>query len=65
MPRDFPLKGLWQGRDREYQDEVIIFTVMDFSDVDNREFMLQYKEDLKQSFNQEDVLITSQALEVL
>jgi hypothetical protein len=28
---DFSLKGLWQGRDRAYQDEVVIFTVLEFS----------------------------------
>jgi hypothetical protein len=65
ISRDFPLKGLWQGRDREYQDEIMIFTVLDFSEGGYREFMSQYKEDLKESFNQEEVLITSQIIEVL
>ena len=65
IPREFPLKGLWQGRDREYQDEVVIFIVLDFSGEENREFMLQYKEDLKKSFAQEEILITSPAIEVL
>jgi hypothetical protein len=28
--RRFPLKGLWQRKSRVYQDNVVIFTAMDF-----------------------------------
>lgn len=63
--RQFPLKGLWHSGERVFQDQVIVFTVMDFH-TETRIEVLRYlgrlKSRLKRKFDQLDVLITVQDL---
>lgn len=63
-----PLRGLWESEERIYYDEIIIFTVIDpdFDRSDEgRLFLESYKEILKERFQQEEVLITAQVLEIV
>ena len=65
VQRQFPLRGVWKGEKQTYLDLVVIFTVIDLSGADVGEFFTSYKEKLKSSFRQEEVLITVHELMVL
>ena len=63
-----PLRGLWKSGESVYHDEIIVFTVIDFTYDGSGErdrFLRDYKEILKQRFEQEEVLITAQLLEII
>jgi len=51
-----PLQGLWQHQDQHYSDEIITVTVLDFAR-ESQAFFTNYKEVLKQRFEQIDLLI--------
>jgi len=61
VQRQFPLQGIWKSQTQIYQDRVVVFTVMDFSEGKLLE-CLRYLEKLKgrlmKKLNQLDILIT-------
>lgn len=65
--RSNPLKGVWQEAEAVYQDNIVLFTVLDFSEnlEGNQHFMMDYKEFLKQRLRQKEILITFHDLYVL
>jgi hypothetical protein len=62
--REFPLRGIWQGRTRLYLDQVIVMTVLDFRRQGSTRFLAQLKPVLLQEFDQEEILITESPLRV-
>jgi hypothetical protein len=64
--RDFPLRGIWGNETTVYEDEIIILTVVDFSDdiEETEQFITDYKEILKIRFEQEEIFITGQNLTI-
>jgi hypothetical protein len=66
VKQENPLRGVWRGEAVVYEDEVVVFSVIDFHPRrGGRQFFECYKEALKADFQQEEVLITVQSLEVL
>jgi hypothetical protein len=65
LQRQFPLQGLWRSRGQDFQDRVVVFTVMDFRG-ENQFSTLQYlerlKKRLKRKFDQLELLITIQEM---
>jgi hypothetical protein len=63
-----PLRGLWKSEESVYYDEIVVFTVIDLtfdrSDEGYR-FFRNYKEILKERFQQEEILITAHVLEII
>lgn len=51
-----PLQGLWGHQEKQYTDEIITITILDFVR-ESQEFFTGYKETLKQRFEQIDILI--------
>jgi hypothetical protein len=64
LQRDFPLRGIWQGRNRVYLDQVIIMTVLDFRRRGSTRFISQLNRTLLREFEQLEILITEQPLRV-
>ena len=66
IKRDFPLRGIWGNETAVYEDEIIILTVVDFSDniEETEQFITEYKEMLKIRFEQEEIFITGQNLTI-
>jgi hypothetical protein len=62
--RGQPLRGIWQGRGKQYQDQVIVVTVVDFRPRGSARFIAQLKRELLQSLDQLEILITESALRV-
>ena len=64
IKREFPLRGIWGHETTVYEDEIIILTVVDFSDnvEETEQFITDYKEILKIRFEQEEIFITGQDL---
>jgi hypothetical protein len=62
--RDFPLRGIWQGKTRLYHDQVIVMTVLDFRRQGSTRFLAQLKTALLREFDQEEVLFTEVPLRV-
>jgi hypothetical protein len=62
--REFPLRGIWQGTGRLYLDQVVVMTVLDFRRHGSGRFIAQLKQTLLQQLEQEEILITEQALRV-
>jgi hypothetical protein len=62
--RQFPLRGIWQGTSRLYLDQVVVMTVLDFRRQGSARFIAQLKQTLLRAFDQEEILITEQALRV-
>jgi hypothetical protein len=62
--REFPLRGIWQGKTKLYFDQVIIMTVLDFRRDGSTRFVTQLKQELLREFDQLEILITEQALKV-
>jgi hypothetical protein len=62
--RDFPLRGIWQGANRLYLDQVIVMTVLDFRSRGSTRFIGQLKQELLRDFDQLEILITEQPLRV-
>jgi hypothetical protein len=63
-----PLKGIWKFQNRRYVDEIIIVTTLDFHDAEGEQseaFFIDYKETLKQCFDQLDILIIAQTVTVI
>jgi hypothetical protein len=56
--REFPLRGIWQGKTRLYLDQVIIMTVLDFRRRGSTAFLRQVKMNLRREFSQLEILIT-------
>ncbi|MBS4028114.1 MAG: hypothetical protein KGZ58_05680 [Ignavibacteriales bacterium] len=65
MQRQFPLKGMWKGERQTYLDKIVVFTVVDFRGSVGQDFFTHYKEELKQRFQQEEILITAHDLTVI
>jgi hypothetical protein len=61
------LKGVWQQAEDVYHDNIVMFTVLDFSETleNNQQFMTEYKEFLKQKLQQKEIVITFHELYVL
>jgi hypothetical protein len=62
--REFPLKGVWQGQSRSYQDEVVILTVLDLRRGGSKHFVAQLKRFLMDRFEQVEILITELSLRI-
>jgi hypothetical protein len=62
--RDFPLRGIWQGESRLYLDQVIVMTVLDFRRQGSSRFITQLKHVLLREFEQLEILITEQPMQV-
>src|SRR5947207_14363572 len=60
--RDFPLRGIWQGKTRLYLDQVIVMTVLDFRRQGSARFIAGLKKALLREFDQLEILITEQSL---
>ncbi len=65
--RSNPLRGLWREGEMIYQDNIVLFTMIDFSDQieENQSFMEEYKEFLKERLQQREILVTFHDLYVL
>jgi hypothetical protein len=62
--RDFPLRGIWQGKTRLYLDQVIIMTVLDFRSRGSTRSIREFKTLLLRDFDQLEILITESPLRV-
>jgi hypothetical protein len=62
--REFPLRGIWQGRTRLYFDQVIVMTVLDFRRSGSTRFIAKVKRTLLRAFEQFEILITESSLRV-
>ena len=63
-----PLRGVWLFQNQRYIDEIIIVTTLDshYSEGSQSElFFTDYKEQLKQRFEQLDILIIAQTVTVI
>jgi hypothetical protein len=63
--RQFPLKGIWRTGGQVYQDQVVVFTSLDFqskTDFELIRYLERLKARLKRKFEQLDVLITVQEM---
>ncbi|GEM_PF-1670353 len=63
--RKFPLKGIWKTGETKYEDRVIIFGVMDFSnrtDFETLRYLQNLQTRLKKKLEQLEVLITMHEL---
>ena len=63
--RQFPLQGAWHSGTDVYEERVVVFTMMDFRDEDEREilrYLERLKKRLKKKFDQLEILITVQEL---
>lgn len=63
-----PLRGVWLFRNQLYIDEIVIVTTIDFGyqeKSDSDLFFVEYKEILKQRFEQLDILILAQTVTVI
>jgi hypothetical protein len=54
-PPGFPLQGWWHSAQGVVKDEIVIWTVLTQNDEDP--FFLNYKETLKQRFDQEEIFL--------
>jgi hypothetical protein len=65
MMHQFPLRGVWGDANQIYQDYIVIYTTIDFAPSDETEqFFTDYKERLREEFQQEEILITGHDLTV-
>lgn len=62
--REFPLRGIWQSQTRQYVDQVIVITVLDFRPRGSARFIAQLKHDILHDFDQLEILITESPLRV-
>jgi hypothetical protein len=63
--RRFPLQGLWRSVGRVFQDQIVVFAVMDFTGAPEAQllrYLERLKARLKKGFAQLEVLITVHAL---
>lgn len=61
VQRQFPLQGVWRSGQETYHDRVIVFSVMDFreeSDLEYLRYLVRLKSRLKKKFDQLEILIT-------
>ena len=59
------IRGLWQHEGKPYRDSLIRVFVDVADSKENREFMRQFKESLKQRFSQIDIWITTYPIDVV
>jgi hypothetical protein len=63
--RQFPLQGAWHSGEDVFEERVVVFTMMDFREQDERElfeYLERLKNRLKKKFDQWEILITVQEL---
>ena len=60
--RDFPLKGIWEGKKQVYFDKVIILTAFDFRSRGSDAFLAKLKKSLLEEFKQLEILLTESPL---
>jgi hypothetical protein len=58
-------QGLWKFGDITYRDEIVIYRVISHDSVASREFLGKLKQQLKQGFQQLDILIIERDVGVL
>lgn len=61
----FPLRGLWRSKAKVFQDEIVVFNVMDFrsgKELETIRYLERLKKRLKKEFAQLEILITLQDL---
>jgi len=56
--REFPMKGVWQGKTRLYYDPVVMIIILDVRRGGSSAFVTRLKAHLLEQFDQEDILIT-------
>jgi hypothetical protein len=62
--REFPLRGIWQGKKHLFFDQVIVVTALDFRRRGSRVFWAKLKKALLAGFAQLEILITESSLRV-
>jgi hypothetical protein len=62
--REFPFRGIWQAESRQYIDNIILMTVLDFRPRGSTRFMRQLKRSLLENFDQLEILITESPLRI-
>jgi hypothetical protein len=62
--RDFPLRGIWQGENQLFLDQVIVMTLLDFRRAGSANFISKLKQVLVREFDQLEILITESLLRV-
>ena len=63
--RQFPLQGAWHSGEDVFEERVVVFTMMDFREQDERDlfrYLERLKNRLKKKFDQLEILITVQEL---
>lgn len=60
-----PNEGLWRMGDVVYQDEIVIFRVLAEKRKRTRRILADLKEELKESFQQEEILIIERDVKTL
>jgi hypothetical protein len=61
VQRQFPLQGVWRSGEDTYHDRVIVFSVMDFreeTELEYLRYLVRLKSRLKKKFDQLEILIT-------
>lgn len=59
------IRGFWHEQEQEYRDELIRVFVDVLDNPDNRQFFINFKERLKEKFNQLEIWITTYPVEIL
>src|SRR5262245_3920769 len=62
--REFPLKGIWQGKRKLYFDQVIVMIVFDYRRRGSPQFLAALKKSLLVEFDQLEILLTESSLRV-
>jgi hypothetical protein len=65
VQRQFPLRGIWRGEKQIFLDKIVVVTVVDFTGERSSDFFMDYKEELKHRFHQEEILILAHNLTVI
>jgi hypothetical protein len=58
------IRGRWQHEGHEYRDNMMRLFIDVIDTAENRQFFRDYKEQLKERFQQKDIWVTSHTLDV-
>lgn len=61
------IEGFWLAEEEVIPDQIVIYTSVDMRHpgMENETFMLEYKEELKREFRQQEVFITVSDLQII
>lgn len=57
-----PNQGFWKFGGMTYRDEIVIYRVIGQNPAESREYLVRLKEQLKQQFQQEEILIVEREI---